>query len=102
MVNRVAKAPPIKGPFGHFEDPSNEEEEEEDTVASLREELAALKAKFLNLEERCAEGELWRLEIDVKINIIRKGLSAKVRRLADATGRPDLYDPPASSYLRRI
>ena len=56
-VARVARMPPIKGPPGQFEDSSDEEKEEEDTVASLREELAALKAKFHNLEKRCAEGE---------------------------------------------
>ena len=89
-VNRVAVPPPIRGPLGKFEDSSGDE----DTVASLREENIALRAKLQNLEERCAEGELWRMDINDKIDVLRKGLSAKVRRLAEAMGHPELYDPP--------
>jgi len=94
-VEIVARPPPIQGLPGQFEDSSDEEKEEEDTMASLRAELTALKAKFQNLEEHCAENELGRMETDDKINILRKGLSSKVRRLADATRHADLYDPPA-------
>jgi len=89
-VNRVAVPPPIRGPPGKFEDSSGDE----DMVASLREENIALRAKLQNLEERCAEGELWQMEINDKIDVLRKGLTVKVRCLAKAMGHPELYDAP--------
>ena len=87
---RVVVPPPIRGLPGKFEDSSDDE----DMVASLREENIALRAKLQNLEERCAKGELWRMEINDKIDVLRKGLSAMVRRLAEAMGHPELYDAP--------
>ncbi|WP_284120768.1 hypothetical protein, partial [Klebsiella pneumoniae] len=56
-------------------------------------ELAALKKNYLRLEERCAEGELWKWEINDKIEILRKGFTSKFRRHAEATGHPELYNP---------
>ena len=96
-VKRVVKPPPIRGSPGQFEDSSSEEEEEEgEAIKSLHEENAALKLSLLRLEERCAEGELWKWEINDKIEILRKSLTSKLRRLAKATGHEDIYDPPHS------
>jgi hypothetical protein len=91
-VKMVAKKPPppIQGPPGTFKD----SDDEEDTVESLRVELTMLKNKLNNREEHCAEGELWRMDIDDKISVLRKGLCTKVRRLVEASEHPNLYNPP--------
>ena len=93
-VKKTIKPPPIRDPARHFEDSNKEEEGKEETIESLKAELAAMNKKFIMLEERCAEGELWKWEINDKIEILRKGLSSKFRRLANATGHLDIYDPP--------
>lgn len=90
-VRRRHSPPPITGPPGQMEHSA----EEEETMASLREELADMKAKCHNLAEQMAELEIWRMETDDKMETLRKALCAKVKRLASECGRPDLYDPPA-------
>ena len=93
-VKKTIKPPPIRAPPRHFEESDKEEEGKEETIESLKAELAAMNKRFIMLEERCAEGELWKWEINDKIEILRKGFSSKFRRLANATGHPDIYDPP--------
>ena len=56
--------------------------------------MLQLKQELNNMEERVAEGELWRMDIDDKINTLRRSLCAKVKRITEAMGRPELYDPP--------
>jgi hypothetical protein len=69
-------------------------EESREMVDSLRTELLEMKKKYNNLEERVVKGELWWMDIDDKINVIRKGMCGKIKRIMDAMGRPDIYDPP--------
>ena len=92
-INRISKPSPIRVPPGHFEDPS-EEEEEKETIESLKLEIKALKYSLHRLEERCAEGELWKWEINDKLEILRKAFASKYHCLAEATRHPDIYDPP--------
>lgn len=66
----------------------------EDTVDGLRAELNQMKKKYYNLEEHVAEGELWQMDIDDKINIIHKGLCGKIMFITEAMARPDIYEPP--------
>jgi hypothetical protein len=44
------------------------------------------------LEERIAETELGRMEIDDKMEILRKAICSKFKRLWSEVGRPDLCD----------
>jgi hypothetical protein len=93
-VKRCAKPPPIRVPPGQFEDSEEEKEGEKETLASLKTEIAALKKRNARLEERQAESELWKWEISDRLDILRKGFSSKFRRLVEATGHQDIYDPP--------
>jgi hypothetical protein len=85
------KRPPIRGPPGQFED-SDEDSEDEDPYEDLRNEIAKLKMKNNLLEERVAEAELGRMEIDVKMEILCKAICNKFRCLFSELGHPDLYD----------
>jgi hypothetical protein len=70
MVKRVLQSPSIKGSLGELEDSSKEE----DTMEPLKAELKILKAKFNNVLERSAEGELLYMAAwNLKINYIRLG-----------------------------
>lgn len=44
----------------------------------LKAELTTLEAKSSNVLERCAKGELWRMELEDTIDTLRKTLYAKV------------------------
>jgi hypothetical protein len=44
------------------------------------------------LEERIVEAELGRMDIDDKMEILRKALCSKLRRLLKELRRVDLYD----------
>jgi hypothetical protein len=44
------------------------------------------------LEERIAEAELGRMDMDDKMEILCKAICNKFRRLLKELGRPDLYD----------
>ena len=90
-VRRHRKPPPIRGPPGQFED-SDSEDSNEDPLASPRDDVLELKMKNNQFEERLAEIELWRMEMDDKQEILRKPLCAKFKRLLKELGRPDLYD----------
>ena len=82
--------PPIRGPPGKME---WSEEEEEEEVVMLRRKVAELQLKVNNMDERVAEAILGQMETDDKMEILRKGLTSKVKRLAKATGNEDLYRP---------
>jgi hypothetical protein len=88
---RHRKAPLIRGPPGQFED-SEEDLEGEDLYEGLGNEVAELKMKTNLLEERIAEDELWRMDMDDKMEILCKRLCNKFRRLPKELGRSDLYD----------
>jgi hypothetical protein len=88
---RHRKPPAICGPPGQFED-SDEDSEDEDPYEGLRNEIAELKMKNNLLEERIAEAELRRMDMDEKMEILRKALCSKFRRLLKDLGRLGLYD----------
>jgi hypothetical protein len=85
------KPPPIRGPPSQFED-SNEDSEDEDPYEGLRNEIVELKMKNNLLEERFTKAELGRMEIDDKMEILRKAIYNMFRRLLQELGHPDLYD----------
>jgi hypothetical protein len=52
-----------------------------------------LTTKMNNILECCALEELWYMELDDKINTLRRALCAKVLDLAEVTRHVDLYNP---------
>jgi FtsZ-binding cell division protein ZapB len=88
---RHHRPPPICGPPGQFED-SDEDSEDENPYKGLRNEITELKMKNNLLEERVTEAELGRMEIDDNMEILRKAICSKFKRLLSELGRPDLYN----------
>ena len=87
--------PPIRGPPEiHAYTDSDEEEEEKDDIAALREQLAALKLRLNNMDERVAESEIERMDLDDKIDTLRKVICSKIKHLAKAIGNEELYRAP--------
>ena len=72
----------------------NDEEEEKDNIAVLREQLAALKLRLNNMDERVAESEIDWMDLDNKVDMLRKAVYSKIKRLAKATGNEELYRAP--------
>ena len=74
---------------------NNEDEEEEPTdVASLHAQLAALRLRLNNMDERVAESEIDRMELGDRVDTLRKAVCSKIKRLAKVTGNEDLYRSP--------
>ena len=94
-VRRFRSPPPIRGPpeFYAYMD-SDEEEEERSDIAALREQLAALELRLNNMDERVAESEIYRMDLDDKVDTLRKAVCSKIKRLAKATGNEELYRAP--------
>jgi hypothetical protein len=57
----------------------------------LRRQLAVLQLKLNNMDECVAESEIGRMDLDDKVDTVRKGVCSKIKRLAKATGNEDLY-----------
>ena len=87
-VRHHIKPPPIRGPpeihaYTDTEDEDEDEEEEEEeptNIAALRAQLASLRLRLNNMDERMAESEIDRME-----------LGDRVDTLCKATGNEDLY-----------
>jgi predicted RNase H-like nuclease (RuvC/YqgF family) len=75
-------------------DSSEEEEEEGDEIKELREQLTTLKLRMNNMDERVAESEIERMDLDDKVDTLRKAVCSKIKRLAKVTGNEDLYTAP--------
>ena len=75
-------------------DDDNKEEDEPTNIASLCEQLAALRLCLNNMEERVAENEIDRTELGDKVDTLRKVICSMIKRLAKATGNEDLYRSP--------
>ena len=93
-VRRFRSPPPICGPpeiHAYTDSDEEEEEEETDNFATLREQLAALKLWINNMDERVAESEIDRMDLDDKMDTLRKAICSKIKRLAKATGNEELY-----------
>jgi hypothetical protein len=87
--------PPIRGPSEVYSYTDNEnEEEEKDDIAALREQLAALKLRLNNMDERVAKSEIDWMDLDDKVDTLRKAVCSKIKRLAKATGNEVLYEAP--------
>lgn len=67
----------------------------EEPVDNLRAEFVDVKKKYNNLEERVAEGQLWQMDVEDKVNVVRKGVCGKIKCITEAMGCPDLYNPPS-------
>lgn len=80
--------PPPAGVPGEMEHSDDEEE----TVESLKAKLVDLKVKYKKLDDRLAESELWRGDMEDKMETLRKGCTANIRRLFQVTGFTDLYE----------
>ena len=74
MVRRHIRPPPIRGPIEVHaytdSDYDEEEEEEPNDVASLREQLAALRLCLNNMDERVAETEIDRMELGDRVDTL--------------------------------
>ena len=95
-VRRFRSPPPIWGPpeIHAYTDSDEEEEEEKDDIAALREQLTALKLRLNNMDERVAESDIDQMDLDDKMNSLRKAVCSKIKCLAKATRNEELYRAP--------
>ena len=99
-VRRHIRPPPIRGPIevhactDSIDDNEEEEEQEPNDVTSLREQLAALRLRLNNMDERIAETEIDRMELGDRVDTLCKAVCSKIKRLAKATRNEDLYRSP--------
>ena len=101
-VRRHIRPPPIRGPIevhAYTDSDDDEEEEEPNNIASLREQLAALRLRLNNMDERVAETEIDRMELGDRVDTLRKAVCSKIKCLAKATGNEDLYRSPDPKYV---
>ena len=93
------KPPPICGPseihgYTNTKDKEEDEEEVPIDVASLREQLAALRLCLNNTDQRAAESEMDRMELGDRVDTLCKAVCSKIKRLVKAAGNEDLYRSP--------
>ena len=98
-VRHHIRPPPIRGPvevhaYTNFDDDDDEEEEEPNDIASLHEQLAALRLRLNHMDEHVAETKIDRMELGDRVDTLRKEVCSKIKRLAKATGNEDLYRSP--------
>jgi hypothetical protein len=93
-VRRFRSPPPIRGPPEVHAYMNSDEEEEKDDITALHEQLAALKLRLNNMDERVAESEIDRMDLDDKVDTLRKTICSKIKRLAKAIGNEELYRAP--------
>jgi predicted nuclease with TOPRIM domain len=96
LVRRTHSLPPIRGPLEiwAYTDSSEEEEEEGNEIKELREQLATLKLKLNNMDERVAESEIECMDLDDKVDTLCKAVCSKIKRLVKAIGNEDPYRVP--------
>ena len=87
------RSPPIRGPIEvHASTDSDDEEEEEpNDIASLREQLTALLLCLNNMDERVAESKIDQIELGDRVDTLHKAVCSKIKRLVQVTGNEDLY-----------
>jgi hypothetical protein len=94
-VRHFRSPPPIRGPpevYAYMD--MDDKKDERSDIAALREQLAALKLRLNNMDERVAESEIDRMDLDDKVDTLRKAVCSKIKRLAKATGNEELYRAP--------
>ena len=89
-VRHHIKPPPIRGPPKIHAYTDTEDKEPTD-IATLRAQLASLRLRLNNMDERVAETEIDRMELGDRVDTLRKAVCSKIKRLAKATGNEDLY-----------
>jgi hypothetical protein len=67
------------------------EDEEEDIVEALRRKISTLKIRLNNMDERVAETQIESMEVEDKMEILRKALISKIKCLYRATENMHLY-----------
>jgi hypothetical protein len=94
-VRRTGLPPPIRGPpeIWAYIDSSEEEEEEGAEIKELREQLTALKLKLNNMDERMAESKIERMDLDDKVDTLRKAMCSKIKCLTNAIRNEDPTGP---------
>ena len=75
-MRRFRSPPPIRGPpeAYAYTDCDDGKEEERSDIAALREQLAALKLRFNNMDERVAESKIDRMDLDDKVDTLHLSL----------------------------
>jgi len=94
-VRQFRSPPPIRGPpevYAYTD--SDDDEEERSDIAALREQLATLKLWLNNMDKRVAESEIDWMDLDNKVDMLRKAICSKIKCLAKATGKEELYRAP--------
>jgi hypothetical protein len=88
--------PPEVHVYTDSNDDDDNEEEEPNNIASLREQLAALRLRLNNMDESVAETEIEidRMELGDRVDTLCKTVCSKIKCLAKATGNEDLYKSP--------
>ena len=66
-------------------------DEEDDDVESLRRKLTMLRIRLNNMDERVAETQIESMEVEDKMEILRKALVSKMKHLYRATDNMHLY-----------
>ena len=69
------------------------EEEEKDDITALREQLAALKLRLNNMDECVAESEIDRMDLDDKVDTLRKAVCSKIKALRRRPGMRSSIGP---------
>ena len=95
-VCRHIRPPPIRGPIEvhAYTDSDDDEVEEPSDIASLREQLTALRLRLNNMDECVVETEIDRMELGDRVDTLRKAVCSKIKCLTKATGNEDLYRSP--------
>jgi hypothetical protein len=73
-----------------YNDSDNDKEKENTDIKELREQLAVLNLKLNNMDERVVESEIKRMDLDDKVDTLRKAVCSKIKRPAKATRNKDL------------
>ena len=84
--------PSIRGPpevYAYTD--SDDDEEEKSDIAALREQLAALKLRLNNMDERVTESEIDQMDLYDKVDTLCKAVCSKLKSIAKATGNEELY-----------
>ena len=97
LVRRHIRPPSICGliEVHAYTDSDNDDEEEEPSdIASLREQLATLRLRLNNMDERVVKTEIDQMELGDRVETLRKAVCSKIKCLAKETGNEDLYRSP--------
>jgi uncharacterized coiled-coil DUF342 family protein len=91
-VRRTCSPPSIRGPpeIWAYTDNSDEEKEESNEIKELREQLAGLKLRLNNMDERVAKSKIERMDLDDKVDTLCKAVCSKIKHLAKVIGNEDL------------